>query len=135
MCVIFCCVFFRLVTPTLDIEMKGKNSCWKYITFSSHRPRIQVNILSCLINASMMQNYHMQTCVNLSCKSISSMAPSLIAIRDVYTSLLQFTVKFFFFSTGSYADLQLCQPQVKKLLLVIQSILLTFPEFKIKNSC
>lgn len=45
----------------------------------------------------MMQNYHMQTCVNPSCKSISSMAPSLIAIRDVYTSLLQFTVKFFFF--------------------------------------
>lgn len=47
-------VFFRLVTPTLDIEMKGKNSCWKYITFSSHRPRIQVNILLCLINASIM---------------------------------------------------------------------------------
>lgn len=44
-----------------------------------------------------MQNYHMQTCVNPSCKSISSMAPSLIAITDVYTSLLQFTVKFFFF--------------------------------------
>lgn len=43
-----------------------------------------------------MQNYHMQTCVNPSCKSISSMAPSLIAITDVYTSLLQFTVKFFF---------------------------------------
>lgn len=49
------------------------------------------------------------------------MAPSLIAITDVYTSLLQFTVKFFFFLTGSYTDLQLCQPQVKKLLLVIQS--------------
>lgn len=46
----------------------------------------------------------MQTCVNPSCKSISSMAPSLIAIRDVYiyVSVAIHSEVFFFFDWELY---------------------------------